>query len=110
MNVELALHHPLRISMEYFRSWSAGTMRGICDVTNSGGMILDECKIHVEGRKAWVVPPPNPIISRDAVVRSRAHGTHLTEPIILFENRRALARWTAAIIDAVRSIKPGAVV
>ena len=110
MNLELILDRPLRVSVISFRSWSAGTTWGFCDVRNPIGMILDDCIIHIDGRKAWVVPPPNPIISRDCVVRSRAHGTHVIEPIILFENRRALARWTAAVIEAVRSVNPGALV
>jgi hypothetical protein len=96
------------ITISGFKPINAGALRGFADVQLPSGMLLHRCSIFAKDGKAWASPPSKQVIGRDGTVQKTAEGKARYEPTVSFIDRATGERWSAAVIEALRTAEPGA--
>lgn len=96
------------LTVAEFKPISAGAMRGFIDVLMSSGLVLHRCTLFAKDDRAWVGPPSKQVIGRDGTVQRTADNKVRYEAVVSFKDRATQDRWSAAVIEAVRSTYPEA--
>jgi hypothetical protein len=91
-----------------FEPMSAGTMRGVCNVTSPSGMVLHRRGIFAEDGKARASPPSKQVIGRDGTVQQTADGKVRYEQTGSFIDRATGDRWSDQVIEALLIGEPEA--
>jgi hypothetical protein len=82
-----------------------GSLRGFAKVQFPSGTILLDVRL-MYTRDWWVAPPSRPMIGRDGTVLRDANGKIRYSEIIEFASKEIRNRWSAAIVDALRTAHP----
>ncbi len=94
------------IKIAAFTPLAKGALRGFCDVTLPSGMVLRGCSILAKDGQVWAWAPSKQMIGRDGAVLRTADGKARYEPTVSFVDRATQARWSAAVIEALRAVHP----
>jgi hypothetical protein len=108
LDITTQKNHPASMTVENFRSVSAGALRGFCDVILVSGMILHRCSIFAKEDRVWASPPSKQVIGRDGTVQRNVDGKVRYEPAVSFVDRTTQERWSGSVIEALRDVEPEA--
>jgi hypothetical protein len=91
-----------------FRPMQAGALIGFADVALPSGMVLHRCSIFVKDDTVWASPPSKQVVGRDGTIQRTADGKNRYEPTVSFTDRWTQERWSAAVVEALRTQHPEA--
>ena len=92
--------------LEFREVRKGSSLRGFAKVQFASGLIVNDVTVLVGDRGPWASPPSKPRINSDGTVQKSADGKILYTPIIDFASREIRARWSDAVIEAVRAAHP----
>jgi DNA-binding cell septation regulator SpoVG len=88
--------------VESFTSMAKNSLLGFATVRIPSGLVLHDVAVHRQGDSIWVMPPSRPMLGRDGSVMKDTNGKVRYQPIITFRDKQTQARWSAAVIEAMR--------
>ncbi|MFI4948007.1 MAG: hypothetical protein ACHQC9_04335 [Alphaproteobacteria bacterium] len=84
-------------------------MRGFATIELPSGLVLHQCPVfRGSDGKAWVALPAKPVLDRDGRHRHDINGKPQYAPVAEWRSRAIADRFSAAIIELVRTAHPGA--
>ena len=85
------------------------SLRGFCSkVLLPSGMVLHDVAIYQDGQAAWASPPSKPMLDRNGVAMKDADGKIRYAPVVSFASRQACDEFSHAVIAALRTAHPDA--
>lgn len=92
-----------------WRSVPSGAMLGVVDVRLESGLILHETVI-MRGKDGtvWAAPPSKPMVDRNGCAMLDAMGKRRYSPIVSFVDAKTRARFSNAVVEALRLSHPEA--
>ena len=91
-----------------WRPLRKGSLLGFVTVTMPSGIIIHEVSILETNGRFWASPPSKPMIDRNGVVMIDDAGKRRYSALIEFADRDTRSRWSAAVVAAVRTAEPEA--
>ena len=85
-----------------------GSLVGFVSITMPSGITIHEVSVLETNGKFWASPPSKPMIDRNGVVMTGDDGKRRYTPIIEFVDRDTRSRWSNAVIEALRTAEPEA--
>jgi len=92
------------------RRWFArrsGALVGFCSVDFPSGIIINDLRVMTGSRGLWVAMPVQKQIDREGRPRREINGKSVYDPIIEFRDRATADRFSATILDLIRTAQPG---
>lgn len=99
---------PATVEVSDFKPLQAGSLVGFCDVHQPSGMTLLRCGIFQKDGRIWAAPPSKQIVGRDGAMRRSSDGKAQYEQTATFADRATRARWSDAVIAALKAAYPEA--
>ena len=91
-----------------WRPLRKGSLIGFVSVSMPSGIIIHEVSILETNGRFWASPPSKPMIDRNGAVMTGDDGKRRYSALIEFADRDTRARWSAAVIAALRAAEPEA--
>ena len=85
-----------------------GALVGFVSVSMPSGLVIHEISVLETNGRFWASPPSKPMIDRHGVAMIDDNGKRRFAPIIEFADRDTRARWSDAVIAALRTAEPEA--
>jgi hypothetical protein len=91
-----------------WRPLRKNSLLGFAKVELPSGMVISDVTILTSERGPWASPPSKPMLDREGVAMKDDKGKLRYSPIIEFASREIRDRWSAAVIEAMRTAHPEA--
>jgi hypothetical protein len=91
-----------------WRPLRRNSLLGFAKVELPSGMVISDVTVLTGERGPWASPPSKPMIDREGTALKDDKGKLRYSPIIEFASREIRDRWSAAVIEAMRSAHPEA--
>jgi hypothetical protein len=88
-----------------FKPLVKGSLRGFANVELPIGLRITDCPVLNSNGKAWATLPSKPILDRDGK-HVEVNGKRQYAPILEWRDRDLADRFSAAVVDLVRSQHP----
>ena len=85
-----------------------GSLVGFVSITMPSGITIHEVSVLETNGKFWASPPSKPMIDRNGVVMIDDAGKRRYSALIEFVDRDTRSRWSNAVIEALRTAEPEA--
>ena len=85
-----------------------GSLVGFVSVSMPSGITVHEVSILETNGRFWASPPSKPMIDRNGVVMIDDAGKRRYSALIEFVDRDTRSRWSNAVIEALRTAEPEA--
>lgn len=85
-----------------------GSLIGFASIAMPSGITIHEVSVLETNGKFWASPPAKPMVDRGGCVLTDDSGKRKYSPIIEFADRDTRSRWSAAVIEALRTAEPEA--
>ena len=92
--------------IEDFVKVERNTLRGFAKVRTPSGIIFHDVAIHRQADAAWASPASKPLLDRTGQHMRDAAGKSQWVPIVSFTSKELRDKFSAAVIDALRTSHP----
>jgi hypothetical protein len=93
------------------RSWRPmprNTLAGFADIELLNGLQIDDVAVHIRERRAWANLPARPMLDEAGQALRDDRGKVRYAPILRWRTRDLGDRFSAAVVELVRTAYPGA--